>query len=110
MRASTSANHANGSISLSFAEAISVVMAAARAAPRSEPAKSHDFLPRAKPRSARSAALLVHGTATFPAGAGAKRKRPAPTTTRPAMAAKLLKFDGNTNLRLCYRWRGPHFG
>jgi hypothetical protein len=31
----------------------------ARSAPRSEPANSQDFLPRAKPRSARSAALLV---------------------------------------------------
>ncbi len=59
MRASTSANQANGSTSLSFAVAISVVIAAARAAPRSEPAKSHDLRPRAKPRSARSAALFV---------------------------------------------------
>src|SRR5439155_6310488 len=37
--------------SLSFAVAISVVMAAARSAPRSEPAKSHDLRPRAKSRS-----------------------------------------------------------
>src|SRR5262245_21379614 len=36
---------------------ISVAMTAA--APRSEPAKSQDFLPRAKPRRARSAAWLV---------------------------------------------------
>jgi hypothetical protein len=33
-------------------------MIAARSAPRSEPAKSHDFRPKARPRSARSAALL----------------------------------------------------
>jgi hypothetical protein len=33
-------------------------MKAARSAPRSDPAKSHDFLPSAKPLSARSAALL----------------------------------------------------
>ena len=43
---------------MSFAVLIRVAIAAARSAPRSEPAKSHDFLPRAKPRSARSAALL----------------------------------------------------
>jgi hypothetical protein len=39
-------------MSLSFAVAISVVSAAARSAPRSEPANNHDFRPRAKPRSA----------------------------------------------------------
>ncbi len=33
-------------------------MTAARSAPRWEPAKSQDFLPRARPRNARSAALL----------------------------------------------------
>ena len=33
-------------------------MAAARCPPRSEPANSHDFLPRAIPRNARSAALF----------------------------------------------------
>ncbi len=59
MRASTSASQACGSTSLSFAVMISVAMAAARSAPRSEPANSHDFLPSAKPRSARSAALFV---------------------------------------------------
>ena len=32
-------------------------MIAARSAPRSEPAKSYDFRPKARPRSARSAAL-----------------------------------------------------
>src|SRR5437773_3074005 len=47
MRASTSANQADGSTLLSFAVVISVVMAAARAAPRSEPAKSHDLRPKA---------------------------------------------------------------
>ena len=34
-------------------------MAAGRWPPRSDPAKSHDFLPRATPLSERSAALLV---------------------------------------------------
>src|SRR4051794_19532469 len=48
MRASTSVSHACGSTSLSLAVMISVVMAAARSAPRSEPAKSHDFLPQRK--------------------------------------------------------------
>src|SRR6202166_470833 len=33
-------------------------MAAARCPPRSDPANSHDFLPRAIPRNARSAALF----------------------------------------------------
>src|SRR5262245_23354726 len=59
---STSASHACGSTSLSLAVIISVVMAAARPAPRSEPAKSHDFLPSANPRRARSAALFVRQT------------------------------------------------
>ena len=58
MRASTSASHACGSISLSFAVPISVYMTAALSAPRSEPAKSQDFLPSARPRNARSAALF----------------------------------------------------
>jgi hypothetical protein len=35
-----------------------VYIKAAHSAPRSEPANSHDFLPRARRRSARSAALL----------------------------------------------------
>jgi hypothetical protein len=38
---------------------IRVYMKAARSPPRSEPAKSQDFRPRAMPRSARSAALFV---------------------------------------------------
>ncbi|KQX16519.1 hypothetical protein ASD01_08295 [Ensifer sp. Root423] len=59
MRASTSASHAWGSISLSLALMISVAMKAARSAPRSEPVKSYAFLPRAKPRNARSAVLLL---------------------------------------------------
>jgi hypothetical protein len=45
--------------SLSLAVMISVAMAAARSAPRSEPANSQDLRPSAKPRSARSAALFV---------------------------------------------------
>src|SRR3546814_4482280 len=59
MRASTSASHACGSTSLRRAVAMSVYMNAARSPPRSEPANSHDFLPRAMPLSARSAALFV---------------------------------------------------
>src|SRR3954447_26388775 len=58
MRARTSASHASGSTSFNLAVMISVAMAAARSAPRSEPAKSHDRRPRAKPLRARSAALL----------------------------------------------------
>ncbi|MGY3646953.1 hypothetical protein ACVWW2_002244 [Bradyrhizobium sp. LM4.3] len=38
---------------------MSAAITAARSAPRSEPANNHAFLPGAKPRSARSAALLV---------------------------------------------------
>src|ERR1700734_1668561 len=52
MRARTSASQACGSTSLSFAVWMSVYMTAARSAPRSDPANSHDFLPRAKPRRA----------------------------------------------------------
>src|SRR5262245_22336383 len=44
MRASTSASQACGSTSLSFAVMISVAMMAARSAPRSEPANSHEFV------------------------------------------------------------------
>ena len=58
MRASTSASQACGSTSLSLAVWMSVYMRAVRSAPRSDPANNHDFLPRAKPRRARSAALL----------------------------------------------------
>ena len=59
MRASTSASQARGSTSFSLAVVISVYMAAARSPPRSDPANSQAFLPSAKPRSARSAALFV---------------------------------------------------
>src|SRR5882757_7054998 len=59
MRASTSASQACGSTSLSRTVWIRVYITAARSPPRSEPANSHDFLPSAIPRSARSAALLV---------------------------------------------------
>lgn len=38
---------------------INVVMKATRSAPRSDPGKSHDFLPSAKPMGARLAALFV---------------------------------------------------
>ena len=40
-------------------------MKAARSAPRSEPANSHDFRPSANPRSARSAALLLRQMRAF---------------------------------------------
>src|ERR1700755_3013096 len=56
--ASTSASQACGSTSFIFAVTMRLYIAAARCPPRSEPAKSHDFLPRAIPRSARSAALF----------------------------------------------------
>jgi hypothetical protein len=48
-----------GSMSLSFAVTISPYSSAARSPPRSEPAKSQALRPRARPRNARSAALLV---------------------------------------------------
>jgi hypothetical protein len=43
MRPSTSASQASGSTSLNFAVMINVAMAAARSAPRSEPANSQDL-------------------------------------------------------------------
>ena len=58
MRARTSASQACESMSLSFAVPIRLSMKAVRWPPRSEPANSHDFLPRAIPLSARSAALF----------------------------------------------------
>jgi hypothetical protein len=58
MRRSTSASQA-GLMSLSLAVPIRVYIAAARSPPRSEPANSHDRRPRAMPRKARSAALLL---------------------------------------------------
>src|SRR5918994_3914788 len=58
MRARTSASHASGSTSFNLAVMISVATRSVRSAPRSEPAKSHDRRPRAKPLRARSAALL----------------------------------------------------
>ena len=58
----TSASQACGSMSFSLAVPIIVYMAAARCPPRSDPAKSHDFLPRATPLSERSAALFVRQT------------------------------------------------
>ena len=45
MRASTSASQACGSMSFILAVTMRLYMAAARWPPRSEPAKSHDFLP-----------------------------------------------------------------
>ena len=48
-----------GSTSFSRAVIMRVSIAAARSAPRSEPAKSQDFLPQATPCSALSAALFV---------------------------------------------------
>jgi hypothetical protein len=56
MRASTSASQARGSTSFSFAVTISEYIAAARSPPASDPANSHDFLPRAIPRNARCTA------------------------------------------------------
>ena len=58
MRPRTSASQACGSTLLSLAVPMSVYIAAARTPPRSEPQNSHDFLPRAIPRSALSAALF----------------------------------------------------
>jgi hypothetical protein len=55
----TSASQALGSIPFNLAVAIREYMTAARCPPRSDPANSHDFLPRATPRSDLSAALFV---------------------------------------------------
>ena len=59
MRPRTSASQACGSTSLSLAVPMSVYIAAARTPPRSEPQNSHDFLPRAIPRSALSLSVTV---------------------------------------------------
>lgn len=58
----TSASQVWGSMPFSFALPIKEYMKAARWPPRSEPVKSHDFLPRATPRSERSAELLLRQT------------------------------------------------
>ncbi len=47
------------SMSFSLAVTIKVTMKAVRSPPRSDPANSHALRPRAMPRNARSAALLV---------------------------------------------------
>src|SRR5436190_22987246 len=59
IRARASASQACGSTPFSLAVTIRLYIAAARRPPRSDPANSHDFLPSAIPRSARSAALLL---------------------------------------------------
>src|ERR1019366_1520702 len=61
MRASTSAIQAGGSTSFIVAVTMMLYMAAARCPPRSEPANSHDFLPSAIPRNARSAQRPFRG-------------------------------------------------
>jgi hypothetical protein len=58
MRERTSASHAWGSTPFIFAVTTRLYMAAARCPPRSDPQNSHDFRPKATPRSPRSAALL----------------------------------------------------
>src|SRR5829696_5576985 len=79
MRASTSASQACGSTSLSLAVMIRVAMAAARSAPRSEPANSHERRPRAKPLRARSAAMSGQALQDDP---GLLVLRPATPTAR----------------------------
>src|SRR2546430_1437105 len=58
MRERMSASQACGSTPFILAVTIRLYMAAARCPPRSDPQNSHDLLPRAIPRSPRSAALL----------------------------------------------------
>src|SRR5947207_13098460 len=58
MRERMSASQACGSTPFILAVTIRLYMAAARCPPRSDPQNSHDFLPRAMPRSPLSAALL----------------------------------------------------
>src|SRR3954447_17506327 len=77
MRARTSASQACGSTSFNLAVTIRLQSAAARCPPRSEPANSHDFLPRAIQRSGlppwgwrgeiRASCGCTHGD-PFPAG------------------------------------------
>ena len=55
IRVRTSASQACGSMSFIFAETMRLYIFAARNPPRSEPANSQDFRPRAMPLSARSA-------------------------------------------------------
>src|SRR5689334_2594218 len=58
IRAMTSGSQACGWPLFNLAVTIRLYITAARWPPRSEPANNHDFLPRAIPRSARSAALF----------------------------------------------------
>src|SRR6476660_1791375 len=58
MRERTSLSQACGSTPFLLAVTIRLYIEAARCPPRSDPQNSHDFLPRAIPRSPRSAALL----------------------------------------------------
>src|SRR5580704_11394939 len=62
IRARTSASQACGSTSFILAVTMRLYMAAARLPPRSDPQNNHDFLPRAMPRRARSAALFDRHT------------------------------------------------
>jgi hypothetical protein len=57
-RAKTSASQVCGSMSFILAVTIRLYITAARSPPRSEPQNNQDFLPRAIPRTPRSAALL----------------------------------------------------
>ena len=76
MRWSTSASQACGSTSFNLAVSISVNIAAARSPPRSEPANNQARRPRAIPRNARSAALLVRQIR--PSSRNRVKARPAP--------------------------------
>ena len=58
MRARTSASQVCGSISFILVVTIMPYITAARSPPRSEPQNNQDFLPRAMPRTPRSAALF----------------------------------------------------
>lgn len=89
------------SISLSLALMIKVLMKAARSAPRSDPATSHDLLPSAKPRNARSAALLkgmVYLAARLVAGLSQDR-REAKEDRAPALCLVKDRLDALDLLR-----------
>jgi len=62
MRARSSVSQACGSTSFILAVTIRLKRISARWPPRSEPQHSHDLRPRAMPRSARSAAVLLRQT------------------------------------------------
>jgi hypothetical protein len=98
IRASTSANQACGSMSLSFAVIVSVAITAARSAPRSKPAKSHQGTLRrvvigVRLQDASEAAQVSGRMLLLSVARGViERCRRRPATKRPIVADMRLKF------------------